>query len=134
MIPILSPLLELGSTAITGVTQYFQGKQKIKQAIVDNKARLAQSEQGHNQDWEMKSLENAGYKDDVLFYLWVGFFVWSGFDPESAKEVIGAWEALPGWFLEITFWIIGSVIGVKKVGDYLPGVIAGVKGAFKKID
>lgn len=107
-------------------------KHEVKKAVTENKIRLAQSEQTHNQSWEMKQLENAGWKDDVLFFAWIGFFAWSGFDPEGAGEVIKAWEQLPDWFLQVTFWIVAAVLGVKKLGDYLPNAMQALKGMAPK--
>lgn len=77
----------------------------------------------------MKQLENAGWKDDVLFFAWIGFFIWSGLAPEQAGEVIVAWENLPDWFLQVTFWIVAAVLGVKKIGDYLPSAVRSLKDA-----
>lgn len=129
MINIISTL---GSSIITGITGYFKRKQAIKQAVTDNKIRLAQDQQSHNHAWEMRSLESNGAKDDVLFYAIIGLFVWSAIDPDGARVVFDNWETLPDWLLEITGWLVASVLGVKKIGDYLPGLISGVKNAVKK--
>lgn len=119
------------SDIVKGVTKIISKKVELKGAIIDNKMRLARSDQEYNHEWEMKQLDNAGYKDDVLFYAIIGMFVWSGFDPEASAQVFQNWNALPEWFLQVTMWLVASVIGVKKVGDYLPGLIAAVKGAVK---
>jgi len=123
-IPILSDIVK-------GVTGIISKKVELKGAIIDNKMRLAKSDQEYNHEWEMKQLDNAGYKDDVLFYAIIGMFVWSGFDPQGSAEVFRNWNMLPEWFLQITMWLVASVIGVKKVGDYLPGLISAVKSAVK---
>ncbi|WP_022662143.1 hypothetical protein [Paucidesulfovibrio longus] len=128
-IPIVGALAGLLSLVVDGVREHLRGNQEIRRAVVENKVRLAQSSQEFNQAWEMKQLENAGWKDDVLFYAWLAFFVWSGFDPAGAGEVLRAWEALPDWFLQVTFWIVAAVLGVKKIGDYLPGTLRGVRSA-----
>lgn len=128
-IPIIGAVAGLATLLFEGVRDHFKGRQEINRAVVENKIRLAQSSQEFNQDWEMKQLENAGWKDDVLFYAWLAFFIWSGFAPGEAAEVLLAWEALPEWFLKITFWIVAAVLGVKKLGDYLPGAVRGVRGA-----
>lgn len=128
-IPIVGAVAGLVSLLVEGAWDHLKGRQEIKKAVVENKIRLAQSSQEFNQAWEMKQLENAGWKDDVLFYAWLAFFIWSGFAPENATEVLAAWEALPEWFLKITFWIVAAVLGVKKLGDYLPGTVRGVRRA-----
>jgi hypothetical protein len=128
-LPIITAISGLLSLVVEGVREHFKGNQEIRRAVVENKVRLAQSSQEFNQAWEMKQLENAGWKDDVLFYAWLAFFIWSGFDPDGAASVVQSWEALPDWFLQITFWIVAAVLGVKKIGDYLPGAIRGVRDA-----
>ena len=128
-IPIIGALAGLVSSIVDGVTGHMKRKQQLKQTVMENRMRLARSDQEYNHDWEMKQLENSGWKDDVLFFAWIGFFVWSGMDPEGAGEVIAAWENLPDWFLQVTFWIVAAVLGVKKIGDYLPGAVRGIKDA-----
>ena len=125
-------LLGLVTTIVGGIKDHFEGKRKVKQAITDNKIRLARSAQDHNQDWEMKQLENAGYKDDILFYAFIAMFVWSGIDPEGAGKFFENLKILPDWFIKIWFAVVASVLGIKKIGDYLPGMISGIKDILKK--
>ena len=131
MLPVLG-IVSLIRTVVGGIKDHFEGKRKVKQAINENKIRLAQNQQDHNHDWEMKQLENAGWKDDVLFYAFIAMFVWAGFDPEGSKEFFENLDSLPDWFVKIWFWIVASVLGVKKVGDYLPNMIGGIRDAFGK--
>lgn len=129
---MFAALIALGKVAIDGITGHFKSKQKIKEAITENKIRLAQSEQEHNQDWEMKSLANNGWKDDILFYAFIAMFVWAGIDPDGAKIFFENLNVLPPWFIKIWFWVVASVLGVKKIGDYAPMMIDGIKSALKK--
>jgi hypothetical protein len=126
-IPIIGAVAGLLMTMVEGVTDHFKQKQILKKTVMENRMRLAKSDQEFNHEWEMKQLENAGWKDDVLFFAWIGFFIWSGADPDGAGEVIRAWEHLPDWFLQVTFWIVAAVLGVKKIGDYLPGAVNGIR-------
>ena len=128
-IPLIGAVIGLLSTVVDGITGHVKQKQELKKAVMKNRMRLAQSDQEFNHEWEMKQLENVGWKDDVLFFAWIGFFIWSGIDPDRAGEVIKAWENLPDWFLQVTFWIVAAVLGVKKIGDYLPGALRGLKDA-----
>jgi hypothetical protein len=128
-IPILGAVAGLLTTVVNGVTGHLKSRQELKKAVMENRMRLAASDREFNHEWEMKQLENAGWKDDVLFFAWIGFFIWSGLDPDRAAEVLRAWERLPEWFLQITFWIVAAVLGVKKIGDYLPGVVKGLRDA-----
>lgn len=124
-------MLTLIGTLISGATQYFKGKQEVKKAVIENKVRLAKDAQEFNHEWEMASLMNAGYKDDVLFYAIVGVFVYSAIDPEGAGKVFANWETIPAWFREITMWMVASIVGVKKLGQYLPELMKGIRDVFK---
>lgn len=110
---------------------HLQHKRKLKEAITENNIRLAQSENSHNQIWEIRQLENVGWKDDVLFYAFIAMFVWAGFDPDGAGKFFENLKALPEWFIKTWFWVVASVLGVKKIGDYAPALISSVKAALK---
>ena len=129
---MISSVIELVKLIVGGITDSFKGKRDLKKAIIDNKIRLAKSEQEHNQDWELKQLDNAGYKDDILFYAFILVFVWAGFDPEGSKKFFDNISVLPSWFIKTWFWLIASVLGVKKIGDYLPSLFSGVRNTLKK--
>lgn len=126
---MITAITSLGSAVVGGISGYFKRKQELAAAIHANKVKLALSEQTHNQEWEMRQLDNSGWKDDVLFYAILAMFVWSAFDPDATEKVFENWKVLPPWFMEITGWLVASVIGVKKVGEYLPGMIQGVMKA-----
>lgn len=126
---MVSPILDIVGSVVGGVTDHYKAKRELKAAVSRNNIRMAESSQTHNQNWEILQLKNAGYKDDVLFYAWIMFFVYSGFYPEGAAEVVKNWEVLPDWFLKISFVLVGTVTGVKKLGDYIPVIIRGVKTA-----
>lgn len=129
--PVLG-IVGLVKTIVGGVKDHYEGKRKVKAAVVENKIRLAQSQQSHNHDWEMRQLDNVGWKDDVLFYAFIAMFVWSGFDPEGARQFFENLKVMPEWFIKTWFWLVASVVGVKKIGDYLPSFANGLKDAFKK--
>jgi len=126
---IVAAIGGLLSTVVEGVAGHLKQRQELKKKVMENRMRLASSDREFNHEWEMRQLENAGWKDDILFLAWIGFFIWSGVFPDEAARVIGAWERLPAWFLEITFWIVAAVLGVKKLGDYLPGMARGLRDA-----
>jgi len=128
---LLSFLVSPIGEALGMVRDHFASKRRIKEAITENTIRLAQSEQSHNQIWEMKQLDNVGWKDDVLFYAFIAMFIWAGFDPTGAGVFFTNLQSLPEWFIKTWFWVVASVLGVKKIGDYAPALIAGVKAALK---
>lgn len=126
---IIDAVAQLGTALVKGVSGFFERRHKIKEAETENRARLLRDEQSNNHEWEMRSLTNAGWKDDVLFYAIVGMYIYSAFDPEGSVKVFTNWELIPEWFRQITFWTVASVLGVKKIGQYLPGLINGITSA-----
>jgi hypothetical protein len=124
---LISPLGE----AVGMVRDHFQHKRRLKEAINNNNIRMAESDQTHNQTWELRQLDNVGWKDDVLFYAFIALFVWAGFDPVGSGQFFENLQILPEWFIKTWFWVVASVLGVKKIGDYAPALIAGVKAALK---
>jgi hypothetical protein len=127
-----SAIVTLVSTFIEGVIGHFKKKQELKRAVMDNKIRMALSEQTHNQEWEMKQLDNAGWKDDILFYAFILMFVWAGFDPDGAAIFFNNLLVLPDWFVKTWFWVVASILGVKKIGDYVPNLLKSIKDVVKK--
>lgn len=123
---------KLAQTGVESITQIFIRKQEIKAADTERKSNMIRDKDKYNQQWDLQSLTNAGWKDDILFYAIIGMYVYSAFDPVSAAEVFKTWDTvIPEWFQKITFWLVASVIGVKKFGDYVPGAISGIKAALK---
>lgn len=125
------PLLGILAPIVSGVKGYFERKQKVQEAITENKCRLARDSMSNNHEWEMRQLSGAGIKDDILFYGFVAVFVWAGFDPDGAREFFVNLQTLPEWFIKTWFWLVASVIGVKKIGDYLPSAIRGIRDGIK---
>lgn len=129
---MFTAIATLVTTLVGGATQFFKGKQKIKQASMDNRARLAADRESNNAIWEIRALENVGAKDEVLFYAIIAVYVYSGFDPEGAATMFKNWEAIPLWFQKITMAMVASVVGLKKLSDYGPPLVKGIKDIFGK--
>lgn len=132
-VPIIGPLLNLANGVVDGINQHFADKRKLKHTIQVNKDRLAADRNSNNHDWEMRQLANAGWKDEVLFLAIIGMYAYSAIDPEGAGKVFTRWEAIPDWFRTITMWMVAAVLGVKKLGDYVPPLIKGIKAAWNGV-
>lgn len=123
--------ISLGKSVFDSAVGYFTRKQRVKEAIANNKARLAGQEGEFNHQWEMRSLDNTGWKDEVLFYGVIAMYIYSAIDPDGAAKVFTNWKVIPEWFSKITMVLVASVVGIKKLGDYLPSLISGTKAALK---
>ena len=128
---MFTAIATLIGTVITGITSTLKGKQKIKAAVIERRAELAASAQEQNAAWELRALENAGWKDELLFLSIIGVYVYSAIDPEGAQQMFANWEKIPEWFRTVTLWTVASIVGVKKLADYAPPLVKGVKEALK---
>lgn len=124
-------LASLARTVIGGVTDHFKDKRAIKKAIVENKIRLAESTQEYNAQWELKALAGKGWMDDVLFLAILAMYVYSAVDPEGAAKIFENWKVIPEWFQTVTMALVASIVGVRKLADYGPSLVKGVRDALK---
>lgn len=86
----------------------------VAKAVTENRIRLAQSKQTHNQEWEMRALEG---RDVVLrrvsFIMWSAPIMWAVWDADSAaaffRESLGA---LPDWYVYGYLAITSAIWGI----------------------
>ena len=126
---IWSAVAGIARTIVGGVKDHFEDKRELKAARTRAKLRRLESAQRHDQRWEIMQLENNGWQDDILFYFFIGLFILAGVYPEAAQEFFRNLKILPDWFVQTWMWIVASVIGVKKIGDYGPRMVEGFKTA-----
>lgn len=122
---------ELGKLVISGITGAVKRKQALKAAETEGRIELLKSKQSHNQMWEMRALQNVGWKDDVLFYAMIGGFIWAGYDPDAARLFFENLKVLPEWYINIFGAVVASVVGIRKLADYGPSLVKGIKEAWK---
>lgn len=104
-----------------------QNQMDIEKAIAENKIRLAQSEQSHNEAWEMAALQGG---DKMLrrasFVAWSAPLVWAAYDPAGAAAYFrDALGALPEWYVAGYLAISGAVWGIAELKA--AGVLKGAK-------
>lgn len=122
MLSIIGSLL---STAADGIVDHFKDQRAIKKAETENKIRLMQSEQSHNQDWEMASLRD---KDKWLRRISFAIFIWpitpiAAIAPSWILKYYEALEAIPEWNLQLIMIMIGGIWGVAELKQSLPGIV-----------
>lgn len=120
----MNPLMALlaGLQSIVGgfVDDWKAGRQNqrdIARAVTENKIRLAQDAQTHNQAWEMAALEG---RDTLLrrasFLAWSVPLVWAAFDaPGAANYFKVALGALPEWYVVGYLSITGAIWGIAEL-------------------
>lgn len=110
----------LGGIATSFVTNW-QAKQQnqrdIEKAVAENKIRLAQGAQTHNENWEMSVLEGRdNFLRRVSFLIWSAPMLYSAYDPQAAGRFFhDALGALPDWYIVGYLAISGAVWGLSEL-------------------
>ena len=91
-------------------------KRKISDAVTKNKIRLAESDQTHNQNWELEQIQG---KDKLLrrmsFLLMSLPFLIAIFNPEAVRDYfLIALAAVPEWYQWAYMSILGAIWGVSE--------------------
>lgn len=121
---IAAGLLTLVGTVIGElVTDWRQGRQnkrQVKQAVTENRIRLAQSKTSHNQAWEMAALEGGDkWLRRVSFFMLSFPLVWAGFDSESARSYFtDALGVLPDWYIVAYVGVLGAIWGLSELKQF----------------
>jgi hypothetical protein len=94
-----------------------QNARDIAQAVTENKIRLAQSAQSHNEAWEMAALEG---RDNFLrrasFVAWSAPILWAALDADGAARFFtDALGVLPEWYVYGYLGITGAVWGLAEL-------------------
>lgn len=114
-------VLAAGQAVVSIVTGWFstwqrrqENQAKIENAVTENKIKLAQSEQSHNQAWEMAALEGRdNFMRRMSFVMWSAPFFWALFDPAAVREFFSVTlAALPEWYIGGYMGITGAIWGL----------------------
>lgn len=117
----MNALIALITGVVSSVVDDWKAKREnqrqVEKAVAENRIRLAQAEQTHNDEWEMRALEG---RDNVLrrlsFMIWSAPLMWAAFDAKGAasffREALGA---LPDWYVAGYLAISGAVWGIAEL-------------------
>jgi len=113
-----------GASLVGGIVKGFaddyqagrKNKREIAAAVAQNKIKLAQSAESHNNAWEMAQLEG---KDNLLrrasFFMFASPFVIGIIAPDSVNNYFNvALSAVPDWYKAIFITIVGGIWGVSE--------------------
>jgi hypothetical protein len=91
-----------------------QNKRDVEKAVADNRIRLAQDQQSHNNEWEMRALEGRDtWLRRLSFAAWSAPMVWAYFDPTAAAAYFSqSLSALPDWYVGGYLGITGAIWGL----------------------
>lgn len=94
-----------------------ENARQVEKAVTENRIRLAQSEQSHNQEWEMRALEGRdNWLRRLSFGFWSAPLLWAYFDPAAAKAYfVDSLSGLPDWYVGGYLAITGAVWGLSEL-------------------
>ena len=126
-------VLSLGETIVKAAKGAFENRTKIKAAEAENRARLLQSQQTHNENWEMASLAASGKGLKWASFSMFSFpLAWAVFDPAGvATYFTESIDAIPSWWSRAWVAITGSIWGLSVLKDAAPQLVGGIKKALK---
>lgn len=115
--PIVSFLMGLAGEYVTDWKQGRENQRQVEKAVAENRIRLAQAQETHNQEWEMRALEG---RDTFLrrasFVAWSAPLAWAAVDaPGAAAYFRDALGALPEWYIGGYLAITGAVWGLSEL-------------------
>ena len=130
MISLIGGLL---TTVFGGIKDHLEGKRKLKQAEVNNRARLLEDSQSNNHDWEMANLADKDkWMRRISFIMFTWPFLWIYFDPEAAEAYFLILdEQLPEWYKQTYMAMTGGIWGISALKNTLPTVVGGVVNAIR---
>lgn len=122
-------ILELGRTLLGGIIEYFKGRQEIKKAYVENKARLLRDETSNNHEWEMANLvDKDKWLRRISFALFSFPVVLAYYDPPRVAEYFNiALHAMPEWYIKAYLIMVGGIWGVSELKRLLPSMVGEIR-------
>lgn len=120
------------------LTQWLKNRGQVKRAehkrdlaVINNQARLAQSETDYNHEWEMANLRD---KDKGLRYFSYCMFtapiLITVISPEYGKQIFKNLETVPTWLVQTWVALNGGVWGISTLKNVVPefaGQLAKIK-------
>ncbi len=120
MLPLVGALggflLDMGREWVADWKASKANTREVKRAVAENRMRLAESEQTHNQEWELRQLEGRDlWVRRLSFAMWSWPIFWAGFDTAGASEFFKvALSALPEWYVWGYLAMTGAIWGISE--------------------
>jgi hypothetical protein len=123
---IVSPVTEIVKGYQKRKTQITQAKHEVKMSTLKNRQRLAESEQTHNSDQEMKMLEMARpwMRWVIAGHIMVLIDI-AVIDPEYAMAVFEALKGIPDWTIGLFTVVFGFYFAVTKLTEHGANLVSG---------
>jgi len=110
-------ILAFMTTLVSPLTKYIQGKQSINQAKVEAQIKLIQDSAEADTQADTSARVNAGWMDDVSFYIFLSPAVLVFYPPALPHIIQGfkALESTPQWWQMALGMMLVSVWGYRKL-------------------
>lgn len=110
-------LVEMGKGWFSDWQASKQNQREVERAVAENRIRLAQAAETHNQEWEMRALEG---RDNFLrrasFVIWSAPLLWAAFDAPGASAFFReSLAALPEWYVGGYLAVTGAIWGLAEL-------------------
>lgn len=117
---LLNFILGIGGEFVTDWKQAREHARQVKQAVTENRIRLAQDAQTHNQAWEMAALEGRDrWLRRFSFALFTFPLIWAGIDAPGARVYFTeALAALPDWYIGVYMGMMGAIWGITELKQW----------------
>lgn len=121
MINLITGLFGIGQQWLENRKEKTQAKHKRELAVINNQARLAQSEKEHNHAWELASLQD---KDKLLRF--ISYFMFTSpimitvVSPQHGAEIFTNLDSVPPWLVQSWVAINGAVWGIASLKNVVP--------------
>jgi len=108
--------VDLGKGFFSDYKEGRENKRKVSAAVAAHKIKLAESNQSHNQNWELEQIQG---KDSLLrrfsFFMLSMPFMVAIFSPEKVRDYFEvAISAVPEWYQYAYMVILGAIWGVSE--------------------
>lgn len=129
----ISGFFSIGKQWLENRKEKQQAKHNRELAVINNQARLAQSEKDYNHAWELASLQD---KDKLLRF--ISYFMFTSpilitvFSPEHGAKIFSNLESVPPWLVQSWVAINGAVWGIASLKNVIPEFASNLKRATRK--
>lgn len=115
--PLLSIIAGIAGQWVTDWQAGRENQRAIEKAVAENKIRLAESTESHNEAWEMAALTGADqWLRRLSFAAWSAPILWAAFDAQGAARFFtDSLGALPDWYITGYLGITGAIWGLAEL-------------------
>lgn len=131
---MISMLVGLVTQGLGMFSDKLKHGRKLKEAEVNNRARMLEDTQSNNHEWEMANLTDKDkWMRRISFGMFTWPFIWIYFDPAGAQAYFQILDTfLPEWYKQTYMAMTGGIWGISALKNAVPSLVSGVVNAVRK--